>query len=68
MQGELMAPSGGDTLSAITVQSMADLGYGVDVSQADAYSLLGVAGSSIRIRERCEAEAIRVTVRPEQGT
>ena len=39
LEGELMSPSGGGTLSAITVQSMADLGYGVDVTQADAYSL-----------------------------
>ena len=39
--GELMRPSGGDRLSAITVQSLADLGYGVDVTQADAYTLPG---------------------------
>ena len=39
LEGELMSPSGGGTLSAITVQSMADLGYGVDVTQADAYTL-----------------------------
>ena len=36
---ELMRPGGGALLSAITVQSLADLGYGVDVSQADAYTL-----------------------------
>ena len=36
---ELMRPGGGSSLSAITVQSMADLGYGVDVSQADPYTL-----------------------------
>ena len=29
-----------NALSAITVQSLADLGYGVDVSQADAFSLV----------------------------
>ena len=39
LEGELMSPSGGGTLSAITVQSMADLGYGVDVTQADTYRL-----------------------------
>ena len=39
LEGELMSPSGGGTLSAITVQSLADLGYGVDVAQADAYTL-----------------------------
>ena len=36
---ELMTPTGTGALSAITVQSMADLGYGVDVTQADAYTL-----------------------------
>ena len=35
---QLWRPSGA-ALSAITVQSFADLGYGVDVSQADAYTL-----------------------------
>ncbi len=39
LEGELMGPSGGGSLSAITVQSLADLGYGVDVSQADEYAL-----------------------------
>ena len=39
LEGELMAPSGGGTLSAITIQSLADLGYRVDPTQADAYSL-----------------------------
>ena len=37
--GELMISGGGGALSAITVQSLADLGYGVDVSQADPYTL-----------------------------
>ena len=41
MQSELMTPRLGGThpLSAITIQSMADLGYTVDVTQADAYTL-----------------------------
>ncbi len=39
LEGELMGPGGGGALSAITVQSLADLGYGVDVAQADAYTL-----------------------------
>ena len=38
---ELMGPGGGGSLSAITVQSFADLGYGVDVTQADPYTLPG---------------------------
>ena len=33
-------------LSAITVQSMADLGYGVDVTQADPYTLPSAAGKA----------------------
>ena len=45
---ELMGPGGGGALSAITVQSLADLGYGVDVTQADAYTLPGaIAGAKI---------------------
>ena len=43
LEGELMTPYGGDTLSAITVQALADLGYDVDVSQADAYTLPGAS-------------------------
>ena len=39
--GELMRTIAGDALSAITVQSLADLGYGVDVTQVDAYTLPG---------------------------
>ena len=46
LEGELMVPYGGGTLSAITVQSLADLGYGVDVTQADPYTLPGVAGKA----------------------
>ena len=36
---ELMMVVGGKVLSAITLQSLADLGYSVDLSQADAYTL-----------------------------
>ena len=50
MQSELMAPRLGGThpLSAITIQSMADIGYTVDVTQADAYTL--PASTKIAIR------------------
>ncbi len=34
-----MTPTGTGALSLITVQSLADLGYGVDVTQADPYIL-----------------------------
>lgn len=40
LSGELMSPYG-STLSAITVQTLADLGYDVDVSAADPYTLPG---------------------------
>ncbi len=40
LSGELMEPGGGDvSLSAITIQSLADIGYSVDVTQADPYTL-----------------------------
>ena len=45
LQGELMSPYGGETLSAITIQSLADLGYGVDLTQADAYTVGGAASA-----------------------
>ena len=57
LEGELMAPYGGKTLSAITVQSMADLGYGVDVAQADAYTLPG--GSATVTSAKDEATVAR---------
>ena len=37
---------GGGPLSAITVQSLADLGYGVDITQADAHTLPGAAAKA----------------------
>ena len=43
---ELMRPGGGSLLSAITVQSLADLGYGVDATQADPYNLSTAAQTS----------------------
>ena len=46
LEGELMGPGGGGALSSITVQSLADLGYGVDVTQADAYTLPGAAAKA----------------------
>ena len=52
LRGELMGPRGGPALSAITVQSMADLGYGVDVTQADAYTLPSAAQGN------CEAGGV----------
>ena len=54
-----MALYGGKTLSAITVQSMADLGYGVDVTQADAYTLPGGAATVTSSKDAVPAAAIR---------
>ena len=41
--GELMSAGAGSALSAVTVQSLADLGYVVDVSRADPFRLSGSA-------------------------
>ena len=51
MDNELMTGfmDAGDTpLSAISIQAMADLGYQVDVSQADNYRLPGSGGNGLR--------------------
>ncbi len=53
LNGELMEPAGGGALSAITVQSLADLGYGVDVTQADPYTTLPGAGAASELS--CDA-------------
>ena len=47
LHNEIMLParSGEGVLSAITVQSLADLGYGVDVTQADPYTVHRTAAS-----------------------
>ncbi|MCY3963448.1 MAG: leucine-rich repeat domain-containing protein [Acidobacteria bacterium] len=42
---ELMGPHGGHALSAITVQALADLGYQVNLDQADEYSLSGAGAA-----------------------
>ena len=50
LDGDIMAGNSGREiiLSAITAQSLADLGYGIDVNQADAYTLpLARAGAKI---------------------
>ena len=46
-QNELMSGFGGPSLSAVTVQSFADLGYEVDVTNADPYTLYdGATGTT----------------------
>ena len=46
LNGDLMVPWGGRSLSAITVESLADLGYGVNVTQANAYTLPSAKASA----------------------
>ena len=43
---ELMGSSGTRVLSAITIQALADLGWVVDVTQADPYGLFGAAAKA----------------------
>ena len=58
LPGELMGPRGGEALSAITVQSLADLGYGVDVTQADPYTLPGAAAAPASAKQAVSLPAI----------
>ena len=44
---EIMQAGGGWKLSAITIQALADLGYGVDVTQADPYTLPSAASAKV---------------------
>ena len=46
LDGELMTSSSGVGLSAITLQSLADLGYNVDVTQAEPYTLPSAAAKA----------------------
>ena len=55
---ELMGPYGGGALSAITVQSLADLGYGVDVTQADEYTLPGTTAAQASAMQAVSIPAI----------
>ena len=57
--GELMG-RGPDMLSAITVQSLADLGYGVDVAQADAYTLPSAAAGKTAARVATSRPSVSV--------
>ena len=52
---ELMMEGGGTLLSAITIQSLADLGYDVDLSQADRFMLPDLA---TRVQARSEVSII----------
>ncbi|MDE0260081.1 MAG: leucine-rich repeat domain-containing protein [Gammaproteobacteria bacterium] len=45
---DVMAPYGDSLLTAITVQTLADLGYEVDVNKADPYTLPGPAQGDVR--------------------
>ena len=52
--------SGDGALSAITVQSLADLGYGVDVAQADAYTLPSAAAGKTAARVATSRPSVSV--------
>ena len=63
MGNELMTPfsnDGGEPLSAISIQAMADMGYQVDVSQAESYRLPSESPSSISAK-RGQAGAKGIT-------
>ncbi len=65
-QGELMGGLGsGPTLSAITIQSFADLGYKVDVTKADPYRLYNGAAdggaAALAARDTADAERLDFT-------
>ena len=66
LRHELMTSVGGGEperpLSAITIQSLADLGYRVDVAQADAYTLPGPsAGKAALVARAAEEDAVPLT-------
>ena len=69
MQSELMTPRIGSAtsypLSAITIQSLADLGYTVDATQADAYTL--PATSKIAIESEVLILQNCIVIHPEAG-
>ena len=58
--GDIMLPSrwGEEALSAITVQSLADLGYVVDVTEADDYTLPGAAAAQASAKQAVAMPAI----------
>ena len=68
MQSELMTPGSSDPapLSAITIQAMAHLGYTVDVTQADTYTLPGT--SKVAIGPEGTIPLNCVIEHPEAGT
>ena len=59
--GDIMAPGGGSLLTAITIQTLGDLGYEVDVSKADPYTLPGAAQGDAGM-DAAEAEAADLDV------
>ena len=60
LDGELMTPNGArGALSEITVQSLADLGYSVDGTQADAYTLPDAAAVQATAKLAVPIPAIR---------
>ena len=57
VNNELMSPGGRNhKLSAITIQALADLGYGVDVTQADPYTLYAAAAKVAAFHPQAEPQ------------
>ena len=71
MQSELMTPRVGEAvthpLSAITIQSLADIGYTVDATQADTYTLPSTSTSKIAIGSEGLILLNCVVTHPEAG-
>ena len=55
-------------MSAITIQSLADLGYTVDVSQADSYQLPATSAMAVDALERSTSGTTLCGVRCEWST
>ena len=71
LQHEVMTPTVGtatfEPLSAITIQSLADLGYTVDVTQADAYTVPSTPASRIATESKGLILQDCVVIHPEAG-
>jgi len=70
LRTELLTPqinAGSNPLSAISIESLADLGYPVDVSAADEYTLPGTSGGSAAMtegpQERLVYDILRMPIR-----
>ena len=56
---EFMVEGGGTVLSAITIQSLADLGYNVDITQAEPFQISGAGEASDNISSSLRDDILR---------